>query len=145
MITMEPRTIIHCTCDHCGWEWDSFKRDKKTGRLISVKPKRCAGCKYLTWDTADRRFNANRPPPESANGNGKAPSVPPSVPELHPKELLQAFTASRGILQRLVEDNPCDHPKECVCAEKKLLAKIDRQIDILNKLTAKKEPAKVSV
>jgi hypothetical protein len=131
---------MHCKCERpeCGWEWDSFRRDKKTGKLISVKPERCARCKYLSWNKEDRRRkNPGEfapPDPVLLLANGK-------VPELNTKGMLEALIEAKDILEYLVTDyGPSDHPKVCVGEESKVLAKVNRQIEMLTRLTGTKKP-----
>lgn len=143
MITVETRTVLHCKCERpeCGHEWDSFRRDNKTGKLVSEKPKRCAKCKYLGWNREDRRRSDpfEFAPPDALAANGK-------VPQLRPKDLLDTLTAAQEILQLLIADlGPCDHAKKiCVCQETEALVKVNRQIKTLAKLAGNGKPAKAA-
>jgi hypothetical protein len=119
VIKSETRTILHCTCERpsCRHEWDSFRRDKRTGRLVSEKPRRCAKCKYLSWNAEDRRRAYGFEPDPTASGKGK-------------ETLLETLTESKNILEQLIADlGPCDHSKKiCVCVETEVLAKVNNQI-----------------
>lgn len=135
MITLETRTVFHCKCvrPECGWEWDALK-----------KPRRCAKCKYRTWNGEDQRFTdpytpngspwaRKAVPPGSRIAIGKkVPSQPPSY-----REMLKTFTEARKIIDQVIfEYGACNHDKnECICAEVKTLANIDRQIRKLSTFT----------
>lgn len=145
MITLENRTVLHCKCEHCGYAWDSNKRDKNTGKLISELPDRCASCKYVSWNsdswnTRDRDVRTNHytvtPPGSPIKGK--------LIPQLRPRDLLEALLDAKGILEQLIADyGPCEHSpgaaangSACVCAEKEVLAKLNRQIEALTPFAA---------
>jgi hypothetical protein len=123
MITLATNTVFRCKCDRpeCGYEWDTL-----------VKPLRCAGCKYRSWNSEDRRFLNKFDNEKTKVAVGSRVNDGEKVPDrakLQPKELLKLLTATRDIVDTVIQSNPCDHAKnDCVCAEKKTLAEIDRQI-----------------
>ena len=114
-IKLETRTVFRCKCVRCKHEWDALK-----------KPKRCAKCKYLTWNGEDHRFTdpyAKVPAASQIETGKKAPS------RLYPKAILDTFIKARVIINQLIHDNPCEHAKgACVCNEREVLAEMDRQI-----------------
>ena len=128
-ITVERRSILHCKCVHCGWEWDSFK-----------KPSRCAKCLRYTWNGEDRRRADpfELVPPGSVLKDGRVPLRKPRSPLSpgHLKELIGSLKASRRIIEDLIASNPCDHPKTCVCEEKKVSLAIGEQIERLKEIIA---------
>jgi len=127
-IRLITKTILHCTCVWCKFEWNAFE-----------KPKRCSNCKRYSWNGEDQR---RRDPLEY---------VPPGsvldeeVPELRHKDILDALMLARAMIEQVIADfGPCKHPsdrvakekEDCVCHEQQVLDKINRQIDLLNRFIA---------
>jgi hypothetical protein len=121
-ITVRTKSVFHCKCVLCGWDWDTEK-----------KPKRCARCKRRGWNGEDHRFSDpydGVPIPSQIEIGTEAPR-PPSY-----EAMLESFIKAQTIIDKLITDNPCDHskPGECACAEKEVLAEIDQQIEKLKAL-----------
>jgi hypothetical protein len=135
-ISLKVKTVFHCKCIYCGWEWDADK-----------KPKRCArhGCKLRGWNGEDHRlvdpYGGRRtaigkfvplspvPVPSQIENGTEAPRPPSS------EALLDSLVKVRGIIAELIAQNPCRHSKgECVCAEIEVLAEVDQQIEKLRAL-----------
>lgn len=123
-ITFKTRTVFHCVCirPECRHEWDALK-----------KPRRCAGCKYRSWNGEDHRLPDpyRGVPVASQIENGKAAPSPPST-----EALLDTLNTARTVIADLVASNsPCTHKKgECICKEKEFLTTIDQQIKSLKAL-----------
>jgi len=120
-ISLRTKTVFHCKCVRCAYEWDAEK-----------KPLRCASCKYRSWNGEDHRFldpYDGVPVPSQIKVGTEAPR-PPSY-----EGMLETFSRARVIIDQLITDNPCDHSNGlCVCAEKAVLAGIDLQIERLKAL-----------
>jgi hypothetical protein len=118
-ITLKTITLFHCVCIRCKHEWDS-----------PTKPKRCAGCKYRTWNGEDHRFADpyDGVPQTSQIATGTdAPQLPNYLP------LLGTLTAAREVVSKVVETGPCKHKQfHCVCAATEVLADLDQRIEQLN-------------
>lgn len=134
MITPQIRSVFHCRCERCGWEWDA-----------DTKPDRCAKCKSRTWNGEDRRS------PDPFDPNGQSPwtqrpvpihsrieagSPPPQRPSL--PAMLDTFVEAREIIDKLIADNggPDDNDNR---GEVEVLARIDRHIAKLKKFAAAKK------
>jgi hypothetical protein len=115
-IKLINKTVLHCKCVLCGWEWDTF-----------AKPKRCSSCKRYRWNGEDNRM---RDPLENVP---RGSTLPTEIPEVRNKDILDVLILTRAILEQVISDfGPCDHPKECVCHEKSVLDKMNKQIDLLS-------------
>lgn len=112
MIERIREGLYWCRCERkeCRHEWPARK-----------PPRRCAGCKYLNWNGADRRFKSGHPP-------GAEPKI--GRPASKKAKTLQLFVEVKQVLEQLIHDlGPCDHSKnECICHETALLAKVNEQI-----------------
>jgi hypothetical protein len=134
-ISLRVKTVFHCKCIRptCLHEWDAL-----------AKPKRCAKCKYKSWNGEDHRFvdpyggrtaigqygPLSPVPVPSQIANGTEAPRPPSS-----EALLDSLIKVRGIIAELIAQNPCHHSKgECVCAEIEVLAEVDQQIEKLKAL-----------
>jgi hypothetical protein len=121
-VTLKTKTVFHCRCVHCGWEWDA-----------DAKPHRCAKCKIRSWNGEDHRFAepyASVPFLSQIETGTEAPRAPSY--EL----MLEVFTEARTIIDDMIVGfGPCDHKKnECVCREKAFLLVLDQQIARLKAL-----------
>jgi hypothetical protein len=120
-ITIRTKAVFHCKCIRCLYEWDADK-----------KPRRCAGCKYRSWNGEDHRLPdpyIGVPVPSQIEAGTEAPR-PPSY-----EGMLDTFTKSRQVIDELVRQNPCDHKQSlCVCAERGLVVEIDDHIEKLRGL-----------
>ena len=121
-ITVRTKSVFHCKCVLCGYEWDADK-----------KPKRCSSCKRRGWNGEDHRFSdpyGGVPIPSQIEIGTEAPR-PPSY-----ETILESFIKARDIINTLIIQNPCNHSKkdECVCEEIHVLAEIDEQVEKLKAL-----------
>lgn len=132
MTRYELRTVLHCKCDQCGYEWDA----------VIEKPPRCPNCRRNQWNGVDKRLkNPNENVARGSELNGRKP------PTFHLRETLNVFTLVQGLLTQIITDNPCDHKPggACFCNEKAALDKVNKQIKHLKAFPTgdiKDEPAK---
>jgi hypothetical protein len=110
MIATKLKTVFECRCERpeCRHGWDAL-----------TKPKRCAKCKYYTWNGEDKRFTKRK---RKVSGSRikigqKAPRAPRT------EDLLESFTKARRIIAQIIEDNPGDN-----ASETEVVAQIDRHI-----------------
>lgn len=132
MITTTTQTIFNCKCERkeCGHEWVARK-----------KPRRCAKCKYYTWNKEDHRLRNpyENVQPGSRIENGKnAPRQP------NHKDMLDTLVKAGEIIEDVIVTNgPCNHRKNhCLCQETKVLAGIEYHVARLRSLL---EPVEVKV
>jgi hypothetical protein len=130
-VRLMNKTVLHCTCVHCAYEWDTFEM-----------PKRCAGCRRHSWNGEDkRRSDPQEFVPPGSQIEGK-------IPELRNKELRETLMLVRAILGQIVSDyGPCEHAPDaqakpgqaCVCHETGVLARVNKQIELLDRLASPSE------
>jgi hypothetical protein len=119
-ITLKTKTVFHCKCVRCNYEWDA-----------DTKPKRCARCKIHTWNGEDHRFADPfyGVPLGSQIANGtEAPRLPGYLP------LLETLVAAREVVAKVIEDISQHEEHFWLSHEKEVLANLDQRIEQLNVL-----------
>jgi len=119
-IIVRLKTLFHCKCIFCGKEWDT---DTVRGR--------CSRCKRTGWNGEDFRLPdpyRDVPVASQIEIGTKVPAAP-SI-----EALLEPLTIAQSIVSELIAQNPCNHPEQCVCAEKATLKQIDQQVEKLKAL-----------